>query len=441
MADSWKSSSSYTVLDERGRGRRVVYKIISPFVVLVIALVLAELALRVFPETLLGADLTARLFDRYNTSAHGMYFFEGQSEMNVMWPSFETRAYSHGYFWTHRTDPRGFRNPPNRQETEILLLGDSIIYGHGLEDHESVAGVLHDKFGHSVYNMSRQGDCLYTHYVMLRLHLEKFSPRVVLLFVFSNDLFDLVKARGIAQIDQAPELRSYDYEAIRRNIENSSTNKKTVPFYERLLLTRLAVIVQSTFDPAARGMNDEAQKHAELWRRSTKSRGIKEIDVALMNKILTNPNFERQVLGKLRELDSTQLTSVRRYYLRILRDLKDRAAKVRTRLVLVNLALLPKSVVRSKIGRHLDHFEDESGVRFTAEARKHVDTYVVRAREKTTAQVGRFVAAVAAETQMEYLDASKLFLDCDDCHLKRDGHLSATGHRRLAERIHEILLR
>jgi hypothetical protein len=104
-----------------------------------------------------------------------------------------------GLRWRHATDARGFRNPDG-VPTQVLLLGDSMIYGHGVEEPATVAGVLRREHAIAAYDMSRQGSCLYDDYVLLRLWLERLRPRQVVLFVFVNDCATaMLPPRGTAR--------------------------------------------------------------------------------------------------------------------------------------------------------------------------------------------------------------------------------------------------
>lgn len=128
--------------------------------VILIAVATAEILLRV-----LGPFVPSRIggyvYSAYGEFPGGIYFRDEESGVNFMHVNFDTTAYSHAYFWRHRTDEFGFRNPLGTEPREILLLGDSMVYGHGLEEEATLAQRLRSEHGWSVYNMARQGDCLY----------------------------------------------------------------------------------------------------------------------------------------------------------------------------------------------------------------------------------------------------------------------------------------
>ncbi len=56
------------------------------------------------------------------------------------------------------TDERGFRNRPNEQPIDLVLLGDSFIAGNGTTQDQIVASQLQQKHGFSVYNFGVPGN-------------------------------------------------------------------------------------------------------------------------------------------------------------------------------------------------------------------------------------------------------------------------------------------
>ncbi len=423
------------------KGRRFLFRIASVVFALILATVVAELALRIFTNALLGEKRTTVFYDRYNTTPRGMYFYDLQTGMNFMWPSAEMTAYSHGYFWTHRTDARGFRNPPERQGTDILLLGDSLIYGHGLDDDETVTSILHKDYGYSAYNMARQGDCLYQQYVLTRLFLDEFTPQTILLFVFSNDLVDLGKIRGPGQVHLAPEIDLHNYAAIRGKIKQKGANKPRIPFYRRLIIPRLLVAL-------GRSKKADTKKKASAGEQEKKVLGLRQkgflpqpgepVTREHARRLLSIPKMRRRITGNWLTLDDKPLSETEQYYRRILLDLKRRCDKRQTRLVVVNLALNQEGYWRKNSGEWGARFAEKSSVEISKEARDYVSDFVLDVRVRSVAQVGVMTARVVADVQVEYLDLSQEFHSIDN-YLPNDGHLSLEGHRRLAERLNRLL--
>ncbi len=183
-----------------------------------VAFATAELLLRVAGalQVPIPQNLGNALYSVYGIFPGGIYFVDEPTGMNFLRPDFETRAHWGGRWWRHATDGRGFRNPPG-VEPRVLLLGDSMIYGHGVDEEDTVGHALRTVHGWKAYNMARQGDCLYQQYVLLRLHLPRLQPERVVLFAFANDLQDLTVYRSDAQIREAPELQ-LDETALARRV-------------------------------------------------------------------------------------------------------------------------------------------------------------------------------------------------------------------------------
>lgn len=167
------------------------------------------------------------VYSVYGAYPGGIYFVDQLTGMQFMHPNFETTAYYNGHSWHHRTDHLGFRNPPDSggrtaagEVPEILLLGDSMIYGHGVDENVTIGAFLRTDHNQRVYNMARQGDSLFQNYVLLRLYLDSFLPKRVILFVFLNDFNDLLSYRTETQIRDAPEIDRYDYLALGQRLRH-----------------------------------------------------------------------------------------------------------------------------------------------------------------------------------------------------------------------------
>ena len=113
--------------------------------------------LHAFPR-LLGDTFANGVLTKYSSNPGGIYYVDPVLRMNFMLPSFETEMVYNGYRWHHQTDRYGFRNHEGRARADIVLLGDSHVYGHGLELEQTVGYFLERLSGHTTYNLGRQGD-------------------------------------------------------------------------------------------------------------------------------------------------------------------------------------------------------------------------------------------------------------------------------------------
>ena len=146
--------------------------------------------LHAFPR-LLGDNFANGVLTKYSTKPGGIYYFDPVLRMNFMLPSYSTEMAYNGYSWHHQTDQHGFRNHESRMRADIVMLGDSFIYGHGLEMEQTVGSFLERLTGRTVYNLGRQGDSSFQEAYLLTEQISRLQPRVVLYFFCENDIRDV----------------------------------------------------------------------------------------------------------------------------------------------------------------------------------------------------------------------------------------------------------
>lgn len=327
-----------------------------------------EIALRTLPLKR-ASTLSNEVYTAYGSFPGGIYFTEPETQINFMVPNFETENFWNGYSWRHRTDGLGFRNPPGLKDRSLLLLGDSLIYGHGVEEEQTVAHLLRTREGRPAYNMARQGDCLYQQYVLLRLYSGELAPRKVVLFVFLNDFSDLFFYRTREEIEQMPELR-LDDRALRQRVADLGRNPHYPP-RRQLYRSRSLRLLRGVAKSLSSG-NWMAQAEAA-------------------------PAGEDDLTAAVLQPERFALAS--RYYRRVLAECQRLAAEkgIDLRVVLLDVGASAGSDGQRAYERlklFLQQTSDEVGFSFT-----------------TTAGA---------------------FEGCGDCFLPHDGHLSPQGHDRLA---------
>ena len=359
---------------------------------LVLGCVVVEGALRLFP-TLLSPKLRHAAFSRYDTLPGGIFLTEGITRMRFMRADFTTRAFSHGYSWIHRTDENGFRNPGGLTEKRVLLLGDSLVYGHGVEGDQTVGHFLRSDHGVAAYDLSAQGQCLYEHYVMARLYLEEFRPETVLLFVYLNDVHDLEKTRRLDLSPEIQEIGVYDYHLIRERVEHLRRFQEPWP-------------VRAAFSSSVVRMTAKTMG----WRPSR-------------SPYFVPPRGWRQVAGRLPAdgdgldnkvgvtaavLDDVRFEPVKRYYDLVLDDLSRRCDDLGVRLVLVHLVPpVEKSWPE---------------------------------RDRAQAKLQSSLEAIAEGHDLELVDTTAFFVGRTDWIHPGDGHLNPTGNRALADFLQSTVL-
>jgi hypothetical protein len=153
-------------------------------------LAILEAYFRHFPHTL-PHSLGNYVATGYDARPSGIYRYHPEMKMLLMRPRYERRMYFNGYYWTHTTDSLGFRNPIDRTSAYVILLGDSMIYGHGLEETSTVRHHLETILKKPVANLAAQGHSIHQEYQVLKTFGLRLKPAYVFLFFLANDISDL----------------------------------------------------------------------------------------------------------------------------------------------------------------------------------------------------------------------------------------------------------
>jgi|MDTC01.1.fsa_nt_gb hypothetical protein len=89
------------------------------------------------------------------------------------------------------TDSRGFRNPNDRDQADVVLLGDSYVEGWYVSDNETSAALLEQRLGRPVTNLGVSGFGTLQQLRVLRRYALPMHPKLVAWFFFEgNDLYD-----------------------------------------------------------------------------------------------------------------------------------------------------------------------------------------------------------------------------------------------------------
>lgn len=159
-------------------------------VVIFLFVIFFECLLRIYP-LVLGQNFANAVLGKYHTMEDGIYYYDPYLKMNFMKPSYNTTMYYNGYTWLHTTDKKGFRNDVERETADIILLGDSYIYGHGVNSNQTTSYFIELLTGYTVINLARQGDCSYQELYILNRYGIPYKPKYVFYFFYDNDLIDL----------------------------------------------------------------------------------------------------------------------------------------------------------------------------------------------------------------------------------------------------------
>ncbi len=124
----------------------------------------------------------------------------GALKVGIHRPNFAADCYSHGYAWRHHADGYGWRNPETWETADVVLLGDSMIYGHGVEEEQTTAAFLRGLLGRRVVNMGITGGSPVHYLAYVRNFALPLEPKVVVVFTFANDLWDIRDTRPLSKI-------------------------------------------------------------------------------------------------------------------------------------------------------------------------------------------------------------------------------------------------
>jgi hypothetical protein len=179
-------------LDRRLRGLYLAYRapLALAAAVLLASLAVLEAYFRLLPHTLPPA-LANHVAAAYHTGPSGIYRYAADIGIDLMRPSHERTMYFNGFRWRHRTDAWGFRNPVERATATVVLAGDSIVYGHGVDETSTVRHHLEARLGEAVANLGLQGSSIHQEYQVLKRHAPRLRPRYVFVFFLANDIDDL----------------------------------------------------------------------------------------------------------------------------------------------------------------------------------------------------------------------------------------------------------
>ncbi|MET0514896.1 MAG: SGNH/GDSL hydrolase family protein [Nitrospiraceae bacterium] len=158
---------------------------------LFLLLLTLEVILRLWPAEILGQEFVTAVLHKYTTAPDGIYYYDPALKMHFMKPNFKTDQYWNGYRWRHETDGLGFRNVQTRMRGDVILLGDSMIYGHGANIGETVGVLLEQFIPYAVINLGTQGHCAFQEMYLVHEYVPKLKPQYIIYFFFENDISDL----------------------------------------------------------------------------------------------------------------------------------------------------------------------------------------------------------------------------------------------------------
>jgi hypothetical protein len=170
---------------------------------------LLEGFVRLYPQAF-GWGAGNEIISGYNTRSSGILVYRPDLAMYLMKPNFSTQMRSYNLTWAHETDSNGFRNPVDVSRAEYVLLGDSMIYGHGVGENETVAHFLREKTGMGVVNLAISGGCPHQDRYLIWARGLGYRPRYVVYYFMLNDAEDLDNYLSRAEISYYVENQSLE---------------------------------------------------------------------------------------------------------------------------------------------------------------------------------------------------------------------------------------
>jgi hypothetical protein len=175
------------VAARRGR-RRTLYRVVYGLLLAASLTLWLELALRGSPSVLSG-PIANVAFGGYHWHRGGIYDLD-EHRGPVLRPSVSRLMYWNGRWWRHQTNEDGYRGPQLARAAAVFL-GDSMIYGHGVEDGETLAAAFARDTGQAAANLGQQGTCQVQSLLTWRARGRALVPRWVFASVHFNDVEDV----------------------------------------------------------------------------------------------------------------------------------------------------------------------------------------------------------------------------------------------------------
>lgn len=146
-----------------------------------------EAVLWIAPDVLCGQIANAA-YSRYHGWSGGMY--EGDAHAGqILRPHRRFPAYFNGHWWRHQSNASGYRGPLLGR-ADAVFLGDSMIYGHGVETNETVPARYEAILGHRSANLGQQGTCLLQALVRFERLAVPLRPKTVFVYCHPNDPYE-----------------------------------------------------------------------------------------------------------------------------------------------------------------------------------------------------------------------------------------------------------
>jgi hypothetical protein len=171
----------------RAGSRQLLYRACFGMLLGASSLLAIESLLRLFPGLLRGrvANYT---WSGYHEERGGIYR-RHPTLGREMKPHQRRAMYWNGHWWTHETNADGYRGRAV-VAADAVFLGDSLVYGHGVEAEQTVPAQFRRDTGQSVANLGQQGIGPIQSLVLFRDKGVRLRPRSVYVCLHPGDVRD-----------------------------------------------------------------------------------------------------------------------------------------------------------------------------------------------------------------------------------------------------------
>jgi hypothetical protein len=188
------------------RGRRDVLFRYVYLLVLAAAGALAFEALLHLRPSLLHGRVANVAYTGYHWQGGGVYALEDHAGP-VLRPGVRRSMYWNGHWWRHETGRSGWRGP-DVDRADAVFLGDSMIYGHGVDEPDTVPARYAARTGQAAVNLGQQGTCQIQSLLALERHGRRLRPSVVFASLHPTDVEEALRYYDEGELGRYAEAAS-----------------------------------------------------------------------------------------------------------------------------------------------------------------------------------------------------------------------------------------
>ena len=189
------------------RGRRQLLYRLFFVTALAAACVLGLEAVLWLAPGLLHGRIANQVLSGYHSELDGIYVPDRYLGRTLR-PGFARSMYWNGHLWRHEANADGYRGP-RLERASAVFLGDSMIYGHGVETGETVPARFQAVTGLPSANLGQQGTGPVQALERLRRTGLRLRPRYVLLCLHPTDVMDAAAGYERAELQRFVQQDGY----------------------------------------------------------------------------------------------------------------------------------------------------------------------------------------------------------------------------------------